>query len=598
MTRLSNAALPQITVPKPTYNRDAVTDGIVHIGVGGFHRAHEAVYLDDLLGQGKAIEWGICGVGLLPHDTLMRDALVPQDGLYTVVTRDAGGDQARVIGSLTRYLLAPEDPAAVLSILAAPTTRIVSLTITEGGYTIDDPARPAIAFDFLTQALARRRDRGTAPFTVLSCDNVQHNGDVARQALLTFAGRRDPALADWIGQHVTFPNSMVDRITPQTTDADRELVRAEFGIEDAWPVVCEPFRQWVIEDEFCNGRPPLEDAGAQMTSDVQPYERMKLRLLNAGHSALGYLGWLAGFRTIDRVASDPQFQAFLSRLWNDEVTPLLPPVPGINLDDYKTTLLARFANPRIGDQVARICLDGSAKMPKFLLPSVHEQLARGYVPRLLTLAVAGWFRYLSGTDEQGQAIKIEDPMAATLQERALAGGTDPRPLLSLHGLFGDLGQDAPFVTELEAALGRLYSDGVRAALKDVERPPAPIMGSRTQGTSTLVNRQPGRSPLHPPPHYWGGGAARMSGTFSSNSFSHTVASESLGARQSPRGDREPPEPTLGPLGTAERLNWLVWKKRYRKRRSHFLMVAKSYSLRFSGVMASGQSPSVLSCQAA
>ena len=299
---------------------------------------------------------------------------------------------------------------------------------------------------------------------MLSCDNVQHNGDVARQALLTFAGRRDPSLADWIAQHVTFPNSMVDRITPQTTDADRAMVRDEFGIEDAWPVVCEPFRQWVIEDKFCNGRPPLEDAGAQMTSDVQPYELMKLRLLNAGHSALGYLGWLAGFRTIDHVASDPQFQTFLRRLWDDEVTPLLLPVPGIDLADYKATLLTRFANPRIGDQVARICLDGSAKMPKFLLPSIHEHLARGHVPRLLTLAVAGWFRYLSGTDEQGRPIPIEDPMAATLQERAQAGGPDPRPLLALRGVFGDLGDNPHFVSALEAALRRLYSEGTRATL--------------------------------------------------------------------------------------------------------------------------------------
>ena len=328
------------------------------------------------------------------------------------------------------------------------------------------PHRPALAFDILTQALARRREFGIAPFTVLSCDNVQHNGDVARRALVTFAERRDPALADWVAHNVTFPNSMVDRITPQTTDADRAMVRDEFGIDDAWPVVCEPFRQWVIEDKFCNGRPPLEAVGVQMTADIGPYERMKLRLLNAGHSALGYLGWLAGFRTIDQVASDPQFQTFLRRLWDEEVTPLLSPVPGISLNDYKATLLTRFANPRIGDQVARICLDGSAKMPTFLLPSVHEQLARGRVPRLLTLAVAGWFRYLSGTDEQGQTIRIEDPMAAALQERALSGGPDPRPLLSLRPLFGDLADSQPFVAELQSALQQLYSKGVRATLTE------------------------------------------------------------------------------------------------------------------------------------
>ena len=482
MTRLSRASLNQFTVPRPTYDRARVTNGIVHIGVGGFHRAHEAVYLDDLMGQGTGQEWGICGVGLLPHDQAMRDALAPQDGLYTVVARDAAGDQARVIGSLTRYLLAPDDPAAVLAALAAPTTRLVSLTITEGGYNyheasgefdfenrdivhdLAEPSHPRTVFGYLAEALDRRRRAGTPPFTVLSCDNIPGNGATARRTLLAYAGRRDPALADWIALHVTFPNCMVDRITPQTTEADRALVQTEFGIDDAWPVVCEPFRQWVIEDDFCQGRPPLEDAGAQMTSDVHPYKLMKIRLLNAGHSALGYLGWLAGFRTIDQVASDPLFQTFLRRLWDDEVTGLLLPVPGIDLDDYKATLLHRFANPRIGDQVSRICLDGSSKMPKFLLPSVHEQLARGHVPRLLTLAVAGWLRYLSGTDEEGRPIPLEDPLAATLRERAQAGGSDPRALLSLRALFGDLADHPRFVGDLQVALQQLYTDGARATL--------------------------------------------------------------------------------------------------------------------------------------
>ncbi len=464
MTRLNTAALAQITVPKPTYDRSRITEGIVHIGVGGFHRAHQAVYLDDLMQRGQGRDWGICGVGLLPQDSKMRDALVPQDGLYTVMTRDAGGDEARVIGSLTRFLLAPDAPDVALAALAAPGTRLVTLTITEGGYAVDDPARPPVAFDYLTQALARRRAEGTAPFTVLSCDNVQGNGGAARQALLTYAGRRDPALADWIAMHVTFPSCMVDRITPQTTDADRERVRREFGINDAWPVVCEPFRQWVIEDDFCDGRPPLEDVGAQMVADVHPYELMKLRLLNGGHVAMGYLGALAGYTLIPDVAADPLFASLLQRLWDDEVTPLLAPVPGVDLADYKRTLLVRFANPRIADQVARICLDGSAKMPRFLLPSVREQLARGAVPRLLTLAVAGWFRYLQGTDDQGKAITVEDPEAATLQERARAGGDDPRPLLSLRALFGDLGDSPDFVAHLGADLRMLGREGVRATL--------------------------------------------------------------------------------------------------------------------------------------
>jgi mannitol 2-dehydrogenase len=464
MIRLSNAALPQITVPKPRYDRAQVTNGIVHLGVGGFHRAHQAVYLDDLMNEGKALDWGLCGVGLLQQDARMRDSLVPQDELYTVMTRDAEGDKARVIGSITRYLLASNDAEALLDTLAAPETRIVSLTITEGGYTVDDPQRPPIAFRYLLDALERRCKMHTAPFTVLSCDNVQSNGLAASEALLSCAQARDPALADWIRVHVAFPNCMVDRITPQTTEADRKLVQTEFNIDDAWPVVCEPFRQWVIEDQFCNGRPPWEEVGAQIVPDVHPYECMKLRLLNAGHSALGYLGALVGFTYIPEVASDPQFRAFLQHLWDDEVTPLLSPVPGIDLGEYKQTLLTRFANPRIADQVARICLDGSSKMPKFLLPSVQENLAQGHVPELLTLAVAGWFKYLRGKDEAGKTITIEDPSAEILQRRAEEGGDDPRSLLDLRTVFGDLGDSIPFVAALEEDLRQLSQQGVRATL--------------------------------------------------------------------------------------------------------------------------------------
>ncbi len=482
MPRLSQSLLPQITVPKPACDRATLTVGIVHFGVGGFHRAHEAVYLDDLMNAGKARDWGICGVGLLPGDARMRDALVPQDCLYTVVTRDAEGDRARVVGSLVQYLLAPDSPEAVLARLAAPETRLVTLTITEGGYNTDfhtgefdmahsgvvhdlaHPDQPVTVFGYLAEGLARRRRDGTAPFTVLSCDNIQGNGAVTANCMQAFTNARDPQLAAWIEENVTFPSCMVDRITPQTTDAERALVRDEFGIDDQWPVVCEPYQQWVIEDKFCNGRPPLQDVGVQMVADVRPYETMKLRLLNAGHSALGYLGWLVGYHTIDRVASDPQFQSFLRELWDNEVTPLLPPVPGVDLDEYKATLLTRFANPRIADQVSRICLDGSSKMPKFLLPSLHEQLAQNGPHRALTLATAGWLRYLAGRDEQGQPYPIDDPQAALLQARALEGGADPRPLLSVRSVFGDLIDNSAFVQELGRVLELLYTQGARATL--------------------------------------------------------------------------------------------------------------------------------------
>ncbi len=472
------------TIEMPAYDRRQLVDGIVHIGVGGFHRAHQAVYIDDLLGQGAGGEWGICGIGLLKHDIAMRDALVPQDCLYTVVERGTGGeDHARVIGAITRFLYAPDDPEAVIEKMASEQTRIVSLTITEGGYFIDQgtgafeedhptvihdlahPDRPQCAFGYLLEALERRRQRGLRPFTVLSCDNLQGNGEVARQVMLRFAELRDPSLQDWLAENGAFPNCMVDRITPATTDADRALVREAFGIEDAWPVVTEPFRQWVIEERFCNGRPAFEDVGVQMTPDVHPYETMKIRLLNASHSAMGYLGYLAGFEYIYEIMADSQFRRFIRNFMDQEVTPLLAAVPGIDLDAYKQTLVERCANPTIKDKAARICMDGSAKMPKFILPSIREQLQRGGPTKRLSLVVASWCRYAAGTDEGGKPIVIEDPMAETLSRQAKQGGKDPRPFLDSSEIFGDDLPNAPgFVEEVGEALRSLYDEGVRATL--------------------------------------------------------------------------------------------------------------------------------------
>ena len=469
-------------VAVPTYDRNRLAPAIVHIGVGGFHRAHQAVYLDDLAAHGITLAWGETGVGLLPADKHMAEALIPQDCLFTVVARDASEDTARVIGSMTDYLFAPDNHARVLDRLADPATRIVSLTITEGGYNVDShtghfdadnpkiqedvqhPDLPSGVFGYLCAALERRRGAGAPPFTVLSCDNLQGNGTIARTAVTSFARLRDDRLADWIEANVAFPNGMVDRITPQTTAADRALVAETFGIVDAWPVMTEPFTQWVLEDTFCNGRPPLEQAGVQVVPDVHPYETMKLRLLNASHQAMGYLGYLAGYRYIHDVMADADFRAFIARLMDDEVAPLLPPVPGIDLAGYQQTLLERFANPKIGDQVARICTDGSDRMPKFLLPSLVEALQQGRPHRLLTLAVAGWLRYLRGVDEAGQEISIADRLAGELRVRANEGRDNPRPLLSLSSVFGDLGSNETFVSELTVALRELDARGARATL--------------------------------------------------------------------------------------------------------------------------------------
>ena len=487
MTRLKELTLPllrkaHVEIVVPHYDRRTIMPGIVHIGVGGFHRAHEAVYLDDMMQAGSAQEWGICGVGLRSADKAMRDALVPQDCLYTVVTRSAEGAAARVVGSLAHYLFAPEETQAVLDTLASPQTKIVSLTITEGGYNFNeatsefnaaypdivhdlaDPNQPVSVFGYLAEALDRRRRAGVSAFTVLSCDNVPQNGDMARKTLLAFAALRDPELHDWIAQNVTFPNSMVDRITPQTTDADRQIVRDEFGIEDAWPVVCEAFRQWIIEDNFADGRPALENVGVQFVEDVHPYEMMKIRLLNASHSAMGYLGFLAGFTYIHEIMADDLFREFIRRLMDEEVTPLLAPVPGIDLAEYKATLLTRFANPAIQDQVTRICLDGSSKVPKFVLPSLQEALAGKTPSMLLTLALAGWFRYLRGVDESGQVYPLNDPRAEELQRLAQESGTDPRLLLGVKDLFGALGQSEALVGSLTAFLEQLETVGARETL--------------------------------------------------------------------------------------------------------------------------------------
>jgi mannitol 2-dehydrogenase len=476
-------------VQVPAYDPAGLPGSIVHVGVGGFHRAHQAVYLDDLLARGGVREWGLCGVGLLPQDARMRDVMRAQDCLYTLVERGAAGDQARVVGSIGSFLLAADGREAVLEKMASPECRIVSLTITEGGYYVnkgtgrfdeahpdirhdlEHPRQPACVFGYLAEALERRRGRGIAPFTVMSCDNLQGNGEVARRMFLAFAERRDAGLARWIVANGAFPSAMVDRITPATTDAHRALVRDSFGIDDAWPVVTEPFRQWVVEDRFPLGRPAWERVGAQMVSDVHPYEMMKIRLLNAGHQALCYIGMLLGYRYADETMADADIRELVVRMMDDEVTPLLPPVPGIDLQQYKRTLLERFANPVLRDQLARIGTEGSARIPGFVLPSILDRLSRGGPMRALTFTVAAWFRYLTGSDERGNPLPINDPMSEELVRRARAGGDSPRDLLGLGNLFGEALPASPaFTTYLEEALRSLHREGARQALGKCLRP--------------------------------------------------------------------------------------------------------------------------------
>src|ERR1700733_120177 len=373
--------------PAPDYARALVTPGVVHIGVGGFHRAHQAMYHDCLLSEGGARDWGICGVGVMAADLRMKQVLDAQDGLYTLVIKHSDGTyEPRVIGSIVEYLFAPDDPEAVIERMAAESTRIVSLTITEGGYNLSDVtgefdatnpdvladlepgAVPRTAFGLITEALRRRWKRGLAPFTVMSCDNLQDNGYLSRRVFTAFARLRDPELGDWVEHEARFPNSMVDRITPVTTDADRAEVRERFGIDDEWPVVCEPYTQWVLEDAFTAGRPPYEQVGVQVVDQVEPYELMKLRLLNGSHQAMAYFGYLCGYRLGREAAEDPVFQAFLLGYMDCEATPTLAPVPGVDLEKYKHTLIERFSNPQVRDTIARLCAESSDRIPKWLLP--------------------------------------------------------------------------------------------------------------------------------------------------------------------------------------------------------------------------------------
>lgn len=473
---------PEVHIP--AYRRDDLQQHTVHIGVGGFHRAHQALYLDDLLAVPGNERWGECGVGVLPADDRMRDALRGQDCLYTLVERSAAGQTARVIGSIVDSLHAPSEREAVIERIAAPATRIVSLTITEGGYFLDEgtgefltdhpairydaqhPEAPATSMGLIAAALDRRRQRGLPAFTVMSCDNLQGNGDITRRVLLGFTGLGNPVLQQWIAEKVAFPNSMVDRITPVTTATDRAFVAERFQLNDAWPVVAEPFRQWVIEDYFCNGRPAWETVGAQMIQDVAPYEIMKMRLLNGSHLAMAYLGALAGFTYVHEIMADGLFRDFIAAFM-EEVTPVVPIIPGTSATEYKRTLMARFSNPTINDQVTRICSEGSAKHPKWLLPSIAELNAKGSSTKLLSLVVAAWIFYLGQVvDERGLPLEILDARAGELTALASSAGLSPLPVLQVRTIFGEqLPSNAAFTEAVEKAMRSLAGEGSRATIK-------------------------------------------------------------------------------------------------------------------------------------
>lgn len=464
-------------MPVPNYSRASHSADIVHIGVGGFHRAHLAFYLHQLKKRDN-VPWNIIGIGLREADAKLYDIFKIQDHLYTLMVKHPDGKiDPEVIGSIVDFKIGITDPEPVICQMANVDTRIVSLTITEGGYNFNPttgefnfdnpdiqhelrhPNDPITVYGFLTAALKRRRDTGLPAFTILSCDNIEHNGDMTRKMLLAFAEVQDAALATWIAKEVCFPNSMVDRITPVTTKADIEILAQNFGVQDAWPVTCEPFIQWIVEDKFSNGRPAFEKVGVQFVPDVGPYEKMKLRLLNAGHSVLGLLGAIHGHPTINACIEDEVFATYLRAFLDKEATPVLGEIKGIDLNEYKDSLQERFANPNIKDSVSRICSESSAKLPKFLISTIHENLANGGSIQFATLVIAAWCYYSDKEiDENGKSLEIIDVMRSELHQAAQETKNDILAFIKQESIFGNISDNERFTKLYIEMIENIYKD--------------------------------------------------------------------------------------------------------------------------------------------
>jgi mannitol 2-dehydrogenase len=489
MTRLSRDSWRDIDARLHASISDGpVRAGIAHLGVGAFHRAHQAYYVQRLLDLGLAADWGIVGIGVMPGDAAVIEQLRSQDFLYSVlVKRPDGRREASVVRSLVDAVLAPEDPSRALRILTSAEIRLVTLTITEGGYHLDQTtgelvvdselladllpgAKPTTAAGYLVEALALRREHGVAPFTVASCDNLPGNGVLARRLVVGMAERRDPRLAEWIDTHVAFPNSMVDRITPAATERDRELLRAEFGIDDACPVACESHLQWVLEDRFPSGRPPFELVGVTMVDDVEPYENLKLRVLNAGHQLVAQLGRLLGHRYVHQAATDPDLAALFNDYVRHEAGPTIQALPDTDPVAYGLQVLERFGNPQIEDPLSRICAEASDRIPKFLLPVVRDQLARGGPIRASALVVAAWARAAEGNDDDGRPLQTTDRRSEAITSRARSSATDPVAFLRERYIFGDLADDPVFSSAFADALTSLRRHGTRATVRQQPRP--------------------------------------------------------------------------------------------------------------------------------
>ena len=478
---MTQASLPAPRLP--AYDRKSLTPGIVHIGLGNFHRAHMAVYLDDLFALGESHDWAIIGAGVRAPDARMRDALKAQDCLSTVIELDPAGKSARRIGAMIDFV--PVDPTNVplIAAMSRPEIRIVSLTVTEGGYYINaatgqfdpthpdivadgaHPGAPATAFGAIVAALKARRAAGIPPFTVMSCDNLPGNGHVTEAAVIGTARLSDPAFADWIKANVAFPNGMVDRITPATGPRERAMA-ASFGLgDDPVPVTCEPFRQWVVEDNFPQGRPALEKVGVTFTPHVHAYEMMKIRILNGGHATIAYPGGLLDIEYVHEAMADPLISGFLNKVEREEIIPYVPPVPNTDIGAYFTLIHQRFSNPEVADTERRLCLDGSNRQPKFIIPSLRDALAAGGKIEGLSLVSALWCRYCAGTTDSGTVIEPNDPNWTALQPLALQAKDNPAAWLGMKEIYGDLAGNDAFRAAFGAALNSLWTKGTKATLQ-------------------------------------------------------------------------------------------------------------------------------------
>jgi mannitol 2-dehydrogenase len=491
---LSNATLDQLEIERPRYDRAALTPGIVHIGVGNFHRAHQAWYLHRLMQAGQAHDWAIIGAGVRPYDAAMREKLLAQDCLTTLIELDPKDISAEVVGSMIDYLLIEDGNAPLIRQMADPAIRIVAMTVTESGYYVDpvtkdfdaahpdlvfdvaNPDTPRTAFGAIVAALRLRRDAGLGPFTGLSCDNLQGNGNILRQTVVSLAAMSDPDLADWIDANASFPNSMVDCIAPATGPNELALA-ADFGIKDTAVVTHEAFRQWVIEDDFCAGRPDWDQVGATFSDDVHAFETMKIRILNAGHQVISNVGEILGIETIADCMAHPGILAFFEKVQKTEIAPTVVPVPGKTPTEYIDLIERRFSNPRIVDTTRRVAFDGSARHPGFVLPILRDQLAAGRSVYGLALVEALWARMCAGIRENGSVIEANDPLWEELTQTAQAAKTRPAAWLEQSKIYGDLAESEQFSEAFSNWLSTIWARGCEAALaefSEIAREKAPV----------------------------------------------------------------------------------------------------------------------------